>query len=101
MKMEISLLDLRICKAMAMYHHRTEMEVILLFSSIPYLHPMEMEVRLQCNSILGSLIRGTHPSMAEGHNNAGSFVILVLLSYIVFFGLPLTENMMEFSIYTC
>lgn len=69
MKMEISLLNLRICKAMAMSHHRTEMEVILLFSSVPYVHPVEMEVRLQCNSIRGSLIRGTHPSVAEGRIN--------------------------------
>jgi hypothetical protein len=31
-----------------------------------------MEVSLQFNSVLASLIRGTHPSTAEGRSNVGA-----------------------------
>lgn len=36
----------------------------------------EMESSHLCNSVLGSLIKGTHPSMAEGSNNGEAGTLL-------------------------
>jgi hypothetical protein len=52
-----------------------EMEDSRLCNSIPFHHRrvMEpMEFSLLCNSILGSLTKGAHPSAEEGHSSVGA-----------------------------